>query len=93
VTTLTLRSARLPFWPTGLVASIAWLAAWFANLPAANWAAYELLGLERGSQLGDAVAFFLYDVPKVLLLLLGIVTVVTFLRSYFPPERIRVARS
>ena len=29
--------------------------------------------------------------PKVLLLLLGIVTVVTFIRSYFPPERVRAA--
>ncbi len=46
-----------------------------SNLPAANWVAFDLLGLERGSHLGDAVAFFLYDVPKVLLLLLGIVTV------------------
>jgi uncharacterized membrane protein YraQ (UPF0718 family) len=35
------------------------------------------------------VAFFLYDVPKVLLLLLGIVTLVTLLRGYFPPERVR----
>ena len=43
------------------------------------------------THLGDAVAFFLYDVPKVLLLLLGIVTVVSFLRSYFPPERMRAA--
>jgi uncharacterized membrane protein YraQ (UPF0718 family) len=37
------------------------------------------------------VAFFLLDVPKVLLLLLGIVTLVSFLRSYFPPERVRAA--
>jgi hypothetical protein len=68
-----------------------WLVAWFVNLPLASWAAFELLGLEPGSHLGEAVAFFLYDVPKVLLLLLGIVTVVTFLRSYFPPERVRAA--
>ena len=81
----------MPFWAIAGVAAAAWLAAWFLALPAANWAAYELLGLERGSQLGDAVAFFLYDVPKVLLLLLGIVTAVTFLRSYFPPERMRAA--
>jgi uncharacterized membrane protein YraQ (UPF0718 family) len=65
--------------------------AWFANLPVANWVAFQLLGLEPGSHVGEAVAFFAYDVPKVLLLLLGIVTVVTFLRSYFPPERVRAA--
>jgi uncharacterized membrane protein YraQ (UPF0718 family) len=91
MTTLALRRSHLPFWPTATLAVAAWLIAWFANLPVANWAAYDLLGLERGSHVGDAVAFFLLDVPKVLLLLLGIVTVVTFLRSYFPPERVRAA--
>ena len=91
MTTIALARARIPFWPAAGVATAAWLGAWFANLPAANWLAYEVLGLEQGTQLGDAVAFFLYDVPKVLLLLLGIVTIVTFLRSYFPPERVRAA--
>ena len=41
------------------------------------------------SHLGDAVAFFTFDVPKVLLLLLGIVTVVTLIRGFFPPEKVR----
>ena len=91
MTTLTLRRAQLPFWPTVLLVAIAWLFAWFVNLPLANWAAYTLLALREGSQLGDAVAFFLYDVPKVLLLLTGIVTLVSFLRSYVSPERVRRA--
>ena len=72
-------------------AGAAWLVAWFANAPVADWIAFHLLPLQPGTQLGDAVAFFLYDVPKVLLLLLGIITVVSFLRSYFPPERVRAA--
>ena len=91
MTTLAVRRLRLPFWPTATAAALGWLIAWFANLPAANWLAYDLLRLEPGTHLGDAVAFFLYDVPQVLLLLLGIVTVVSFLRSYFPPERMRAA--
>ncbi len=91
MTTVALRRRGLPFWPTAAAAAAAWLVAWFANLPLANWAAYDLLGLERGSHLGDAVAFFFLDVPKVLLLLLGIMTAVSFLRSYFPPERMRAA--
>jgi len=89
MTTLAIRRAQLPFWPTVVLAVIAWLIAWFITLPLANWIAYDLLGLEQGSQLGDAVAFFLYDVPKVLLLLGGIVTAVSFLRSYVSPERVR----
>jgi uncharacterized membrane protein YraQ (UPF0718 family) len=91
MTTLAVRRWHLPFWPTAAFAAGAWVTAWFVNLPAANWVAYDLLRLEPGTHLGDAVAFFLYDVPKVLLLLLGIVTAVTFLRSYFPPERMRAA--
>ncbi len=74
----------------GLLVS-AWLVAWLLNAPLADWAAFGLLGLQRGSAVGEAVAFFLLDVPKVLLLLLGIVTLVTFIRSYFPPERVRAA--
>ena len=73
------------------LASSAWLVAWLADAPLADWASFTLLGLERGSQLGEAVAFFLLDVPKVLLLLLGIVTVVTLIRGFFPPERVRAA--
>ena len=91
MTAISVRRLQLPFWPTAALAASAWVVAWFANSPLASWAAFELLGLERGSPLGEAVAFFLYDVPKVLLLLLGIVSLVTFLRSYFPPERVRAA--
>ncbi len=91
MTALTVRRIHVPFWPAVGVAIVAWLIAWLANLPLANWAAFELLALQEGSQFGDAVAFFLYDVPKVLLLLTGIVTLVSFLRSYVSPEWVRRA--
>jgi uncharacterized membrane protein YraQ (UPF0718 family) len=91
VTVLALGRVHVPFWSTAIVGAVAWLVAWFVTLPLASWVTYDLLGLTQGSQLGDAIAFFLYDVPKVLLLLLGIVTIVTFIRSFFPPERMRAA--
>jgi len=91
MTALVIRRAHLPFWPMVGLAVVAWLIAWFIALPLANWIAYDLLGLQPGSQLGDAIAFFLYDVPKVLLLLTGIVTLVSFLRSFVSPERVRSA--
>jgi uncharacterized protein len=87
--TLTLPRQHLPFWPAVTLAAGAWLAAWFAAWPLSQWFAFDLLGLARGSSAGEAVAFFAYDVPKVLLLLLGIVTLVSFLRSYVPPEKVR----
>ncbi len=86
-----LRPTRIPLWFAAVLAGAGWLVAWFINLPAANWLAFDVLRLEPGTHLGEAVAFFAYDVPKVLLLLGGIVTVVTFVRSYFPPERVRAA--
>ncbi len=73
------------------LAAAAWLVAWFVNAPAADWLTFGLLRLEHGTPLGETIAFLLNDIPKVLLLLLGIVTVVTFVRSYFPPERMRAA--
>jgi hypothetical protein len=51
--------------------------------------AYDLIGLDPASRLGAAVNFFLYDVPKILLLLSVIVFVVAIIRSFFPPERTR----
>ncbi len=89
---MTVIAVRRPHLPLGLIvalAAVAWVVAWQVNLPAADWLAYHGLGLERGSQAGDAIAFFAYDVPKVLLLLTGIVTVVSFLRSFVSPERVR----
>ncbi len=89
---MTAIAARRPHLPLGLIvalAAVAWVVAWQVNLPAADWLAYQGLRLERGSQAGDALAFFVYDVPKVMLLLTGIVTVVSFLRSFVSPERVR----
>jgi uncharacterized protein len=91
VTTLAARRAQVPLWLTVLVGSALWLVAWFLALPLSTWIAFDVLGLEPASQLGQAVAFFLYDVPKVLLLLTGIVTLVSFLRSFVAPERVRAA--
>ncbi len=91
MTTLAVPRPRVPLGLTVTTAGAAWLVAWFANLPLANWLTFQVLGLEHETQVGEAVAFFLYDVPKVLLLLLGIMTAVTYLRSYFPPERMRAA--
>lgn len=91
MTSLAIHRVHLPFWPAAAAVALGWVVLWFLNLPLADWLAYDLFGLEAGTHLGDAVAFFVYDVPKVVLLLLGIVTVVSFLRSWFPPERMRAA--
>jgi len=53
----------------------------------ADWIVYTLLGLSPESQIGSALNFFLYDTVKIFILLLVIVFVVTFLRSFFSPEK------
>lgn len=62
----------------------------YRQLPGvSHWFAFDLLGLEQGSRLGEAVAFFVYDTPKVLMLLALVVFGVGVLRTFFTPERTR----
>ena len=56
---------------------------------AAAFLAYEIAHLKPGSHIGSAVEFFLYEVPKVLLLLTAVVFAVAVLRTFFTPERAR----
>ena len=72
-----------------LLAALAWLAAYTFILPLANWLAYTAFHLTQGSHLGDAVAFFLYDIPKILLLLSGMIFIISIIRTFFSPERTR----
>jgi uncharacterized membrane protein YraQ (UPF0718 family) len=50
---------------------------------------YTLFHLAHGTHLGDAVGFFLYDTPKVIMLLTLIVFGIGILRSFFTPEKTR----
>lgn len=71
------------------VAAAIWVLAYSIILPLANWLTYDVIRLARGSHLGESVAFFLYDVPKILLLLSGMIFVITVIQSFFSPERTR----
>jgi len=55
----------------------------------ANKLSYDLLGLLKGSHLGDAVNFFIYDSLKILILLLLINYFMAILRHYLPIEKLR----
>jgi uncharacterized membrane protein YraQ (UPF0718 family) len=57
----------------------------------ADFMTYDLLHLDRSRHLGPSVEFFLFEVPKVLLLLTAVVFVVGILRSFVTPERARQA--
>jgi len=76
------------YWLVGL-AAVGWVLAYSLIQPLADWLAYTALGLARGSHLGDALAFFVYDVPKILLLLSGMIFAIGIVRTFFSPERTR----
>ena len=71
------------------LAVIGWIAAYNLIQPLANWIAYSLLAQAQGSHLGDSLAFFFYDVPKIILLLGGMIFVISFLRTFFSAEQTR----
>ena len=49
----------------------------------------SLLGLDTAGRLGGSVQFFIYDVIKIVVLLCLLIFVISFIQSYFPPERSR----
>lgn len=54
-----------------------------------DYVVYNLLGLEAGKRLADAINFFIYDTIKIFLLLSTVIFAVSVIRSYFPPEKTR----
>lgn len=72
----------------GMVALI-WLVLYNVIEPFSRWFTYDLIKLEQGSHLGESVAFFVYDVPKILLLLSGMIFLISVVRTFFSPERTR----
>ncbi len=80
-------------WIGGLgLAAVAWVAAYSQLIPVAD-AIVAALGLERGTHFAEAVHFFVYDTPKVLLLLVGIVFLMGVIQTFFSPERTRALLS
>lgn len=45
------------------------------------------IGLDIGSRVGGSVQFFLYDVIKITILLCILIFGISYIQSYFPPER------
>ncbi|MFI5369867.1 MAG: permease [Spirochaetia bacterium] len=89
-------AARIPSarrWLLWILIALAAIAAWwlvYTNLERfANWLVYGALGMSAGTRLASAIAFFVFEAPKVLMLLLVVVFGVGIVRSFFTPERTR----
>ena len=70
--------------------AIVWLLAYNTIQPLADWLAYGLLSLPQGSHLGESLAFFFYDVPKILLLLSGMIFLISLLQTFIDTQKVRV---
>ena len=61
---------------------------WWENL--VDIVIYQQLALDPESKLASALHFFIYDTVKIFILLITIIFVVSFLRTYFNTEKVRV---
>lgn len=47
----------------------------------------DVFGLDLGSRLGGSLHFFIYDVIKIFILLSVLIFIISYIQSFFPPER------
>ena len=79
----------LKVWGGGVLGVVAWFLLYGQLLPFSKYLTFTLMGLRPESRLGSSVQFFLYDTPKVMMLLLLVVFGVGIIRSFFTPARTR----
>lgn len=86
-------SWRTWLWLGGLAAfMIGWWVIYTHLIAFSDWLV-GLLPVDRHSHSGEALAFFFYDTPKVLMLLTLVVFAMGVVRTYFSPERTRTLLS
>lgn len=90
MTTQALGSRRSPVvWIAGIaVAVIAWFAI-YRQLEDFSRSAVARMPIPQGSALASSIEFFLYDTPKVLMLLVLVVFAMGVVRTFFSPEHTR----
>ena len=60
---------------------------WTQNF--ADWLIYGLFGIEKGSKIGDALNFFVFDSIKIFILLFIVTMIMGMINSYFPIDKVR----
>jgi len=66
-----------------------WFLAYYFLQPVTDWIIDNALGLTKGAHFSESLRFFIFEVPKVMLLLALIIFFVGVIRSYFSPEKTR----
>jgi len=73
----------------GLFGFLIWCVIYKQLEPFSYFFAYSLVGFGKESHSGEALQFFVYDTPKVMMLLTLIVFAIGIVRSFFTQERTR----
>jgi uncharacterized membrane protein YraQ (UPF0718 family) len=68
-----------------------WFLIYHFLLPLTDWLIDSVLGMTKGVHLTEALRFFIFEFPKVMLLLTLIIFLVGIIRTFFTPERTRKA--
>lgn len=68
-----------------------WILVYNNLQPITDWLVDVVFGMQKGEHLTEAVRFFIFELPKVLMLLALIIFFVGIIRSYFTAERTRKA--
>ena len=72
-----------------IISLLLWYFIYRNLLPLSDWLTEKVFSLTPGEHLTEAIRFFLFEVPKVMLLLILIIFVVGFLRTWVTPEKTR----
>ena len=76
-----------------IIAIFAWLNDFLLKMTwlseGVRWLVEDLFGLSVASRLGGSIHFFIYDVFKIFILLCVLIYSLSYIQSYFPPERTR----
>ncbi|HRQ22038.1 MAG TPA: permease [Anaerolineales bacterium] len=83
------KNPDLRSWTLVALAAAVWIALYSNIKPAADWLAYGLLALPHDSHLGESLAFFFYDVPKLLLLLSGMIFIISLFQTFVDTQKVR----
>lgn len=52
-----------------------------------EWLVEDVFGLAMTTRIGESVHFFIYDTIKIFILLTAVIFFISYIQSYFPPER------
>lgn len=58
-----------------------------------DWATYSLFNIAKNTLLAGAVNFFIFETIKIFILLAVIIYIISFIRTYLPPEKVRAILS